>query len=680
MTQEDQIYFGGQVKALGDNRVGGYLVRFSSAADPDLVKDFFTKDTEFGTNTTPPTLYHHGLDPVLKSRIVGTSEWKIDSDGVWIEAQLSLRDAYERHIMKLVREGKLGWSSGAVGHAVEREKVGESNWLKTWLIGEASLTPAPADPKNSAMPIKSLPPAPLLVPDEDDEAEKAAAAVAESTEPTPQETKTIDTTMSEEIKAENLDFSAIAEAAATRAATAAAEATMKAFEARQAAQAAKAEEEIKLAEAKTVKAEFSAPAIHMDSTTKHYDNYGIAELATTAEFLNNAAGLSHKNRAASENLYKAIGRRLESSEGSTETFRPAQNELKSFLHKAGIKANEIHQSTLSGFGDEWVGVAYSSELWNLVRQEAVVASMFTPFEFPAGNESLVVPLESTDPTWYLVDQSASLSSNPGGIPTNTVTSSKTATAKKTMTLSKIGARQLWTGEISEDAVLPFAQQLMNQLAVSGAEYFESALLDGDTETGATTNINDIAGTPASTDYFLAFDGPRKLALVTNTANSRDAGVLTAEDFLETAKLMGTNGRNAIDKSKVKFIIDNSTHYKSLTLPEVKTRDVNSAATVENGNLTRIYGYDIHVSGHMCKAGSGLSNTAGKIDVDTASNNSKGQILAIRPDQWRLGYRRRMTMETTRVPAADATEIVVMMRAAFDSRDNEAAAISYNVTV
>ena len=124
-----------------------------------------------------------------------------------------------------------------------------------------------------------------------------------------------------------------------------------------------------------------------------------------------------------------------------------------------------------------------------------------------------------------------------------------------------------------------------------------------------------------------------MALVTNTANSRDGGVITTEDYLETAKLMGTNGRNAIDKNKVGFVIDNSTHYKTLTLADVKTRDVNSAATVENGTLSRIYGYDVHVSGHMCKAGSGLSNTAGKVDVDTPGNNTKGQILAIRWDQW-----------------------------------------------
>jgi hypothetical protein len=654
--QNDTIYFGSQVKMLPNGKVGGYLVRFSGPSDPDLVGDFFTKETVFGPNRTPPLLYHHGFDGTLKSRIIGDTEWKIDDVGIWLEAQLSLRDEYEKHINDLVEKGMLAWSSGAVSHTVEREAVGKSYHIKTWIIGEASLTPTPAEPRNSAVSIKSI------FPDRD--AEKTVTAVAEQEgEPTTDTTQTIDNTMADETKATEV----VNEVNVADTVQAAVKAAMDEFKASQ-------------TQSKEVKFEGGAPAIIMDSTSHKYDNYSIGNLALTAEVLKSASHLSSNNRAPSEGIYKAIARRLDGSEGDSQVMAEAKSHLKSFLRNGGVKANELHQSTLANYGDEWVGVAYSSDLWNKVRQEASILAKFPQFEFPAGVESLTIPLESTDPTWYKVAQSASLTSNPGGIVTNTVTSSQTTTANKAMTLSKLGARELWTGEMSEDSVLPFADQLYMQLALSGAEYLESAILDGDTAAGATANINDIAGTPASTDYFLAFDGPRKLALVTNTANSRDGGVITTEDYLETAKLMGTNGRNAIDKNKVGFVIDNSTHYKTLTLADVKTRDVNSAATVENGTLSRIYGYDVHVSGHMCKAGSGLSNTAGKVDVDTPGNNTKGQILAIRWDQWRFAFRRRMTIETTRVAAADATEIVAMMRAGFSYRDTEASAISYNLTV
>lgn len=652
----DLVYFGSPVKMLPNGKVGGYLVRFSGPLDPDLTGDFFTKDTVFGPNVTPPLHYHHGFDSTLKSRIIGESEWKIDNVGVWVEAQLAMRDEYEKQISEMVAKGQLSWSSGAVSHTVEREAVGKSYHIKTWIIGEASLTPTPAEPRNAAVSIKSIFP--------DSETEKAmTVAVEQEGNSTKDLTTNTDNTMTDNVTT----TARVVDEVQVDAVQAAVKAAMDDYKASQVT-------------GKEVKFEGGAPAIIVDPTSHKYDNYSIGQLAISAEFLKSAAHLSSNNRGPSEGLYKAIARRLDGSEGDAEAMREAKTNLKSFLYKSGVKANEIHQSTLANYGDEWVGVAYSNDLWNAVRQEAKILSKFPQFEFPAGMESMVIPIESTDPTWYKVAQSASLTSNPGGIPTNTVTSSQTTTANKTMTLAKLGARQLWTGEVNEDSVIPFANQLFAQLGLSGAEYLESAILDGDTDASATTNINDIAGTPGSTDYFLAFNGPRKLALITNTANARDGGVLTTEDYLETVKLMGTGGRNAIDRNKVGFVVDNMTNYKTLTLADVKTRDVNSAATVENGVLSRVYGYDVHVSGHICKGGSGLSNSAGKVDLDTLGNNTKGQILAIRWDQWRFAFRRRMTIETTRIAAADATEIVAIMRAGFVNRDNEASAISYNLTV
>jgi hypothetical protein len=217
------------------------------------------------------------------------------------------------------------------------------------------------------------------------------------------------------------------------------------------------------------------------------------------------------------------------------------------------------------------------------------------------------------------------------------------------------------------------------------EMLESLIIDGDTATGATTNINDIAGTPGGTEYWLGLNGYRKLALVTNTANSRDGGTLGETDFLETVKLMGIAGKNAMQKDRTAFVLDLHTYWKALELARVNTRDVNTAATIETGNLTRIWGYDVLATEnmHSPSAGSGYelkANSAGKIDQDTASNNTTGSILAVRFDQWRPGYRRQMTLETTRFAAADATEIVALLRFGMIYRDTEASAISYNLTV
>ena len=74
------------------------------------------------------------------------------------------------------------------------------------------------------------------------------------------------------------------------------------------------------------------------------------------------------------------------------------------------------------------------------------------------------------------------------------------------------------------------------------------------------------------------------------------------------------------------------------------------------------------------------HTAGKVDVDTAANNTTGSLLAVRFDQWMLGYKRRMTFETTRYANSDTNEITAMMRVGLINRDTDASAISYNLTV
>jgi hypothetical protein len=145
--------------------------------------------------------------------------------------------------------------------------------------------------------------------------------------------------------------------------------------------------------------------------------------------------------------------------------------------------------------------------------------------------------------------------------------------------------------------------------------------------------------------------------------------------------MGTAGINSLQKDRVAFIMDVNTYWKALELEEVKTKDVYRQPTIENGDLTSIWGYRLYRSGFMHYRDSDrLANTAGKVDQDTVSNNTTGALLAVRWDQWLLGYRRRMTMETTRIARADTTEIVALMRVGLAQRDTEASAITYNITI
>jgi len=155
--QDELITFGSEIKALGNGKVGGYLIRYSSKDDPDLTNDFFTKDTQLHFPSELPVLYNHGMDKTLRKRIIGKATIKMSDAGAWAESQLDLRDEYEKEIYKLAEAGKLGYSSGALSHLVEREPAGKGvSFIKSWFVGEVSLTPTPAEPRNGVMSLKSL--------------------------------------------------------------------------------------------------------------------------------------------------------------------------------------------------------------------------------------------------------------------------------------------------------------------------------------------------------------------------------------------------------------------------------------------------------------------------------------------------------------------------------------------
>src|SRR5690606_17389259 len=99
----------------------------------------------------------------------------------------------------------------------------------------------------------------------------------------------------------------------------------------------------------------------------------------------------------------------------------------------------------------------------------------------------------------------------------------------------------------------------------------------------------------------------------------------------------------------------------------------------------IFGYKVYATPNMHRFNTdttyGLkAQSDGKIDVDNAADNLYGAILAVRWDQWRLGWKRRIQFETQRIPQADATDVVATMRVGLVYRDTDAAAISYGVSV
>lgn len=138
--------------------VAGKLVEFQSL---DLDGDRFLKDTDYGfkpgETIKTPIYYDHGFDSTVGLKQVGIGEISFQDDSIWIEAQLQLREDYEKDILKLAQQNKLGWSSGTATHLTKSVmQDGVKTWIK-WPLGlDASITPIPANPNNNVILVKSL--------------------------------------------------------------------------------------------------------------------------------------------------------------------------------------------------------------------------------------------------------------------------------------------------------------------------------------------------------------------------------------------------------------------------------------------------------------------------------------------------------------------------------------------
>lgn len=141
------------VKALGSNRVGGYMALWGDNKAKDLEGEWFTPQTAEMTSIFKamgklPYLYNHATDGTVKTDVIGQIDvLQPDDTGLWYEAQLNTANKYLSAIRKLVSAKALGTSSGTLPGARQVAKSGE---ILRWPIVEGSATPTPCDPRQIA--------------------------------------------------------------------------------------------------------------------------------------------------------------------------------------------------------------------------------------------------------------------------------------------------------------------------------------------------------------------------------------------------------------------------------------------------------------------------------------------------------------------------------------------------
>lgn len=336
-----------------------------------------------------------------------------------------------------------------------------------------------------------------------------------------------------------------------------------------------------------------------------------------------------------------------------------------------IKSDELNYSTLSTGGDEWVPNMWASQVWELARMDNVVLPQFKNVEMPSNPYEL--PVQSTDPSVSLVGETVNESQLLLSTSSSPIPDSKVTTAKVTLSAKKLALRAMFSAELDEDSIIPWVSDLREQGIRSLEDSIDNVLLNGDTDATINTNINLIDGTPAATAKYLAFNGLRKLPIITTTTNKFSAGGgLISLSQIRQARFSLSRAYSV--RLQDLFILTHTEQYaKLLGLSEFITVDkYGPQATAATGELGKVDGMPVLVSNEYA-----MTDSAGKIP---AAGGTLGSLLVVYKPGWVVGYRRRINSTIKFFEEYDSYQMVATVRLAFINRDAEVAGMVYNSLV
>ncbi len=577
-------------------RVGGYMLVWGEADRRDLQGEFFTPQTDVGLDwyEQRPVLYHHGLDGALKAAVIGVIDTlRPDETGLWAEAQLDLHKRYVRAVRRLVDLGVLSWSSGSLPHLVD---VGEDGRIKCWPIVEGSLTPTPAEPRQTDVQ-----------------------------------------TLKSAYKSLGLDVSRLGI---------------------EATDSPNIDEAQQKGESMTESANTAIKRLPM-ADEREAIKAGRIEVGSEFDSLD-AMDLLHG--------YMLL-RSTKSFHGVSERYSNALSQKVGKTNQSATKADELAYSTQTGFGDEWVPDLWSQQIWHKARQDNTILPLFQTIEMPSNPFEL--PIEGTDPQVYFVPETsdeAHLSLGAG----NPIPDSKIASGKVTLNAKKLALRVGFSSELVEDAMIPVLNIYRQQAVRAIADAIDNVLLNGDTTTSASGNINRDHAAPPATAKYLSMNGLRHLPLVDNTGKRINLNGAPSLAKMREARFK-MPGKYAARPTDLAWIVDSGTYAKLLGIDEFLTMDkAGPLATAQTGQIGLVDGIPVFVSAEMPP-----TEADGKIGGGT---NDRGQALCVYRPGWTVGYRRKIAVSVDYLSYYDSYQLTATVRLAFVRFDDEVASCLYNIVM
>lgn len=312
------------------------------------------------------------------------------------------------------------------------------------------------------------------------------------------------------------------------------------------------------------------------------------------------------------------------------------------------KANESMTEGTALDGGNWVPAEMSRSIIKKARANSAILSRL-PSEniIDMKSKTWTSPLEGSDPVFEAGSENTD-------VPGVAVTTSKPSTPAATITAKRHSASVYMSGDVEEDADVEGGLRgvVEGKIATAYAELIEKHIINGDTTTASTGNVNSDDQAPTAKSYYLHHDGLVKAAV--SNSKTYDAGTLALSDITAVRRLMGVNG---LDVSKLLMVMNPETYYTALDISQVQTAEAfGRAATVIEGELEKIQGIQVMTNANFLKA-----EADGKLSGATPANNTLGRFLITYLPAVLVGFRRRLKLTVTYLDDTDQFRISAHVR-------------------
>ena len=207
------------------------------------------------------------------------------------------------------------------------------------------------------------------------------------------------------------------------------------------------------------------------------------------------------------------------------------------------------------------------------------------------------------------------------------------------------------------------------------------VLNADTTLANSINADGATITKATAGkghWALGFDGLIHLPLIVGPATQRNDHDASASDSMFN-ELRSLTQKYGVRPSENAFITDIKTWLNCMSLTNIRTLDkFGPMATILTGQLAQVEGIPVIVSEQMR-----LADSDGKV---TSGGNTAvtGRLLLVNRNQWRVGFRRELSIETDRDIQKRQNIMVASMRIALAERTGSPStakhtALQYNIT-